>query len=335
MWLLKTLEEDKAIKSETPAASSSNAANLPATEAGEDDDAGDDDDAGEEEAGSPSNEPMSKKQMKRLAKRQLVKDKRKEKKQAVKEAKRAKREASQAAWDAMSPEEQAEQKKQSLEVRQQRVAADEAAKAAAAAAEDPSRVIPTCVLDLDFHEFHGEREVASLAQQLSYSYCANRRSGFPMRLVFASLGGALEAKLTTGYKNWIAVRREAANYQALYPKERLVYLSSEAEEVLDGSLDPEAVYVIGGLVDHNRQKGLTHQRAIEAGIRTVRLPIDEHMVMSQRRILAVNHCVEILVYVASGLSWAEALVKVMPERRHAVARPGEEGGEEEAQEEDS
>jgi len=46
--------------------------------------------------------------------------------------------------------------------------------------------------------------------------------------------------------------------------------------------------VVGGLVDHNRHKGLTHRQCREAGVRTARLPIDEHLAMSQRRVLAVN-----------------------------------------------
>jgi len=80
--------------------------------------------------------------------------------------------------------------------------------------------------------------------------------------------------------------------------------------------------VVGGLVDHNRHKGLTHRQCREAGVRTARLPIDEHLAMSQRRVLAVNHVVELLVLRASGASWREALQRVMPERRGAVVREG-------------
>ena len=60
----------------------------------------------------------------------------------------------------------------------------------------------------------------------------------------------------------------------------ILFLSSEADEVMS-TIDPGKVYVIGGLVDHNRHKGLTHRRATERGIRTLRLPIDEHLRMSQ------------------------------------------------------
>jgi tRNA (guanine9-N1)-methyltransferase len=40
-----------------------------------------------------------------------------------------------------------------------------------------------------------------------------------------------------------------------YPRDKLVYLSSESENVLT-ELKPDHLYVIGGLVDHNSSKVL-------------------------------------------------------------------------------
>ena len=264
--------------------------------------------------------PLSKRQQKKQLKREMMKGKRVEKKQAVKQAKRAKRAASQIEWDAMTEEAREEQRQKSAVIRAKREAAEAEAAAAAAAANDETRALPTCVLDLSFGELMKEGEIGSLAQQLSYAYSANRRAGFPMRLVFASLGGSLEAHLTTGYQNWVAVSRDARGYLELYSPERLVYLSSESDEVLEAPLDAEAVYVVGGLVDHNREKGLTHRLAVEAGIRTARLPIDEHLAMAQRRVLAVNHVVDILAQVAGGHDWRSALMSAIPERRGAKER---------------
>jgi len=52
------------------------------------------------------------------------------------------------------------------------------------------------------------------------------------------------------------------SFTELFPKEQLVYLSSEGTDTLL-ALDPSKVYVIGGLVDHNRFKVLSsmHHRA--------------------------------------------------------------------------
>ena len=223
-------------------------------------------------------------------------------------------------------------KRQAAEKSAQRTAAQNEEAAARAAMEH--RALPTCVVDLSFDELMNDREIASLAQQLSYCHSANRRSAFPMRLAFTSVGGKLEAKLKSGWPGWRnwAIRPEPRHYLEAFPEHSsIVYLSSESDEVLD-TLDSSEVYVVGGLVDHNKQKGLTHRLASEANVRTARLPIDEYMSMSQRRVLAVNHVVEILTLRASGLDWTSVLTKVMPQRREATARGvGQEVGLEEGE----
>lgn len=76
-------------------------------------------------------------------------------------------------------------------------------------------------------------------------------------------------------------------------------------------------------MDHNKHKGLTHGLATAAGVATARLPIDEHLVISQRRVLAVNHVFEILLHVSNGASWGDALGKAVPQRRGAQLKPVE------------
>lgn len=46
----------------------------------------------------------------------------------------------------------------------------------------------------------------------------------------------------------------------LFDKHDLVYLTSDSSNVLE-KLDPSRVYVVGGIVDRNRHKGVTHARA--------------------------------------------------------------------------
>ena len=94
----------------------------------------------------------------------------------------------------------------------------------------------------------------------------------------------------------------------------IVYLSSESDEVLT-ELKPCSTYIIGGLVDHNRHKGICYTRAREKGIRTARLPIGEHLKMASRQVLATNHVCEIMLNWLSCGDWASSFAAVIPKRK--------------------
>lgn len=277
--------------------------------------------------------PLSRNQQKRAILYEKQRAHKKQKKEAAKAAKRAAREAGQAAWEALPEEERAARRTEAKAVRQDRMAAAVAAKAAASASA--SAPVPAVVIDLDFDALMTERERTSLACQLGYCYSANRNAGFSLRLHLSSLHGRMAAQVARvgGSENWPVARHESSYLEA-FDRDSLVYLSSESEHVLD-ALDPARVYVIGGLVDHNRHKGLTHSRAVAAGIATARLPIAEHVDTEAggagRRVLAVNHVFEILALRASGVAWPEALLRTIPQRRHRphASQPEQvEGGDE-------
>lgn len=96
--------------------------------------------------------------------------------------------------------------------------------------------------------------------------------------------------------------------------EDVVYLTSESPYTLQ-RLEPYTSYIIGGLVDKNREKGLCYRRAVQRGIRTARLPIGEYMVMQSRQILATNHVVEIMVKWLDCEDWGAAFSQVIPKRK--------------------
>ena len=89
-------------------------------------------------------------------------------------------------------------------------------------------------------------------------------------------------------------------------------------------LENDKFYVIGGLVDHNSQKGLCHREATALGIQTARLPIDEFIHLNSRKVLTVNHVFEILAAVSEGKGWKEALLGTIPERKGVSAKEVEE-----------
>jgi tRNA (guanine9-N1)-methyltransferase len=59
-------------------------------------------------------------------------------------------------------------------------------------------------------------------------------------------------------------------------KERFVYLTADSQNVLK-ELDPNDVYIIGGIVDRNRYINLTLDKANKEGIRHGKLPIGDYM----------------------------------------------------------
>ena len=75
--------------------------------------------------------------------------------------------------------------------------------------------------------------MSSLVQQLMYAYGANRRAARPLRYHLCSLRGRAAAAVEKigGSSSW-AVTRHEGGYLAAFPeRERLVYLSSESDEV--------------------------------------------------------------------------------------------------------
>lgn len=100
------------------------------------------------------------------------------------------------------------------------------------------------------------------------------------------------------------------------PPPQLVYLSSDSENTLE-RLSPYTSYIIGGIVDKNRHKGLCYKRACERGIPTAKLPIGQYLSMTSRSVLAVNHVVEIMLKWMETGDWGKAFLSVMPKRKGA------------------
>lgn len=117
-----------------------------------------------------------------------------------------------------------------------------------------------------------------------------------------------------------------AEDQVEFTSDSVVYLSADSSETLD-KLEPYTSYVIGGLVDRNREKNLCQQRAVGKGIRTAKLPIGEYMQMASRQVLATNHVVEIMSKWLETGDWGKAFSEVIPKRKGGRLKGEEEGDE--------
>ncbi|KAI5292731.1 tRNA (guanine(9)-N(1))-methyltransferase, partial [Ascosphaera acerosa] len=117
----------------------------------------------------------------------------------------------------------------------------------------------------------------------------------------------------------------------------IIYLSSDSDETLT-ELKPYCTYVVGGLVDKNRHKGVCYRSAVANGVKTAKLPIGEYMKMSSRQVLTTNHVVEIMLRWLELGDWGQAFDLVIPKRKGGVLiskdeQPNQEDGVEEAEEE--
>jgi tRNA (guanine9-N1)-methyltransferase len=194
----------------------------------------------------------------------------------------------------------------------------------------------TVIIDCNWDDIHVEKAFKSLSQQILQCYGKNRRSENPANLYLTGVSDTMMSHLDkNNVKLWNATHVEAKDYidlpqfkttpvdaaavaaaaatNSVRPKQ-LVYLSSDAEETLE-ELDENCAYIIGGIVDRNQFKGVAHKKAEKQNVRTVKLPIKEHISLCLTHVLTVNHVFELLLERCRLKSWPAALEKVIPQRK--------------------
>lgn len=131
------------------------------------------------------------------------------------------------------------------------------------------------------------------------------------------LAGALTPKEELGQR--LPTDQAGAGAGAGAGVEEVVYLTSESPDTLT-ELKPYSTYIVGGLVDRNRHKGICYKRAMDRGVKTAKLPIGDYMQMASRFVLATNHVSEIMVRWLELGDWGEAFVRVVPKRKGGVLK---------------
>ncbi|KAL5042937.1 hypothetical protein BDW71DRAFT_189140 [Aspergillus fruticulosus] len=213
-----------------------------------------------------------------------------------------------------------------------------------------ARLPLTLIIDCGFDDLMQEKERVSLGQQITRSYSENNKSPFNGHMVISSFNKKLKERFETvlhkthvGWKgvrftdeDWLDAAKKASELMQgpnggnlvgpfedkanAKPEDgEIVYLTSDSSETL-AELKPYSTYIIGGLVDKNRHKGICHKRATEMGIRTAKLPIGEYIQMNSRPVLATNHVVEIMVRWLQLRDWGEAFMQTLPPRKGGALR---------------
>ena len=280
--------------------------------------------------------PLSKNARKRLAKQEAWEAKKRQKKEEEKSARKAKgvqvRAEHAQKLEAMTAEERAAYEETRRAAREARMRDAEAAKAKKMAALEAPHAV---VLDLEFSHLMDEKEMRSLAKQLAFCYAANTKAKVQTCMHITGLGGAIGAvvrKHCSGFDKWAAHREDGAYIDALAERKAdLVYLTADSDCELT-EFKPGEVYVIGGIVDRNRHKNLTLNKANEQGIRHARLPIRDHLKMTGTHILTVNQTMDIVHASLELGDWEKALERVVPLRKHRPEEEGEEKRDEEKRE---
>ncbi|CAH0701852.1 unnamed protein product [Spodoptera exigua] len=182
--------------------------------------------------------------------------------------------------------------------------------------ERPKKNI-SIVIDLGFDHLMTEKDRFKVIKQILRCYSINRRSETPIQFHITSFGERSRSDMSrhNGYEHWDIDFHEVS-YLEVFPKDKIVYLTSESDNVIE-EFEENTAYIIGGLVDHNKHKGLCHKIAVEQGIRHAQLPLDKYINMKTRKVLTIDHVFEIVLRVCEGVPWQDALLKVLPLRKGA------------------
>lgn len=117
--------------------------------------------------------------------------------------------------------------------------------------------------------------------------------------------------LKGNHKHWKNFEVTTEDYEV---NENTIYLTAESETTLE-VLEPGKSYIVGGIVDKNRYKGLCDGKAKQQGLKTAKLPIGDYIEMSTRHILTTNQVVEIMLKWLELKDWKEAFLAVIPQRK--------------------
>lgn len=183
---------------------------------------------------------------------------------------------------------------------------------------DDTLVCGQIAIDLGFLEQMTDKETRSLALQIMRCYALNRRFKKRFKLILVEANDSRIDTLRTLLPNmdkWdILLVKEPLSDFCL--QNNSVYLSADAPAALDG-LSQDITYIIGGLVDHNRLKGICFGKADSLGIPSLRLPIADNVVLSGSKILTVVNVYEVLLNYLKYEDWKTALEVSIPKRKQS------------------
>ncbi|XP_070580696.1 tRNA methyltransferase 10 homolog B-like [Ptychodera flava] len=189
--------------------------------------------------------------------------------------------------------------------------------------EDAMKSGQRICVDCGFESNMDKKEVCKLAQQLGRLYGANRHAEKPFHIYFTNLHKD-EAiykecvRVNCGFENYLIEMTDKSHLES-FDRSEIVYLTPDSANVLE-FLEPDKVYIIGGLVDESPQKNVTLKNAEKFDVKTAQLPIDKYMEkvegkFNYSKILTINQVFDILLTFYNTGDWKKALVAGVPRRK--------------------
>lgn len=178
------------------------------------------------EENSDAPKALSKKQMKKLQKTQKWEEKKKLKKQQKKELKQKNKQNNK-----LEKEEAIKEVKElqiSSGVHKKKIKKTEKMQHKLA-----TQNAQPIIIDFSFQNLMTEKEIKSLCMQLAYCHSINRKFPIPSQIILTSFKDQIKQKLIkTNVENWGVVLKEN-HYLDYYEKNKLVYLTGDAENDLE------------------------------------------------------------------------------------------------------
>ena len=176
------------------------------------------------------------------------------------------------------------------------------------------------VFDFGFEQDMKKRELLNLGVQMGLVFADNTRNKNPFDLWFCNMKSGTPTERIV--KNNIGHMHETTSliniteksYLELFDRQQLIYLSPNASTVLR-EIPPQAIFVIGCIVDRAKIIQLTAGKASSEKVRCYKLPLDDYLFFKGNKVLTVNQVFSIMNSVKEDGDWQRAFDLFVPKRK--------------------
>lgn len=176
---------------------------------------------------------------------------------------------------------------------------------------------PPLVFDCGFNDIMSKYEIRDAARQLKYAFSENRLASRPFVMHLCNMKKDSQLWHELGHVipnlNKLPIKVHSQDITEVFPTEKIVYLSPDAEDVLQ-EFSCNDTYIVGGLVDKAIRTPVTLAKAKRLNIRTARLPLDKYIKFHSHKTLTLDQMTKIMLELKRSQDWNQAL-KHVPTRK--------------------